>query len=206
MEDINSQIVWSQYYQNTKGRAPSRYLVTAVSMLSQSQLPPNQCAIDLGCGDGVDMRFLLQAGFDVIGVDNYSGAHMELIKTLEGFDKPLWEFVNQSMETFDFPRCGLINASSSLFFNSREAFLSVWESMRTSLDVGGFLVVDVLGDKDDWVSERGYGGFTKMELSNLLNGYEVLLLDEDEPESRFCADKVTQKTWHTFSVIAKKVL
>ena len=77
--------------------------------------------------------------------------------------------------------------------------------MCDSLQEGGILVVDVLGDKDDWVGAREYGGFSRTELVYLLGGFDVLLLDEKGPKQEFCADKTTLKNWHVFSVVAKKV-
>lgn len=102
--------------------------------------------IDLGCGSGIWARQLLDAGYDVLGID-ISPAMIALAKRRA----PRGEFRCESFLRAELPRCAAVTSISEcfnyLFDEQRDvmgALARLFRRIRAALQPGGVLVFDVL--------------------------------------------------------------
>lgn len=110
--------MWPDYIQKTKDKATSKYLIEAVSFISQ----PGD-ALDLGSGSGVESRYLVKQGFKVQAVDAESVAQAALADLIE---QSKVNFILSKFETFSFNHYQLINASYALPFIGAQNFPAFW--------------------------------------------------------------------------------
>jgi hypothetical protein len=67
---------------------------------------------------------------------------------------------------------------------------------------GGWLAVDLFGDRDTWSDDDGITTLTRDEVDRLLAGWHVVEIDEEEVEGRTFSG--TDKHWHVFHVLARR--
>ena len=100
--------------------------------------------VDLGCGTGLLARELVDAGYDVLGID-ISGAMIEIARQRT----PEADFRVGSLFEVGIPRCGAVTAISEvlnyLFDPENEGRGRVFRRVHDSLVPGGVFVFDVLG-------------------------------------------------------------
>jgi SAM-dependent methyltransferase len=102
--------------------------------------------VDLGCGTGLLARELIDAGYDVVGID----ISAEMIRIARS-RAPEAEFRVGSLFEAEFPRCGAVTAVSEvlnyLFDNENETLGlgRLFRRVHEALVPGGVFVFDVLG-------------------------------------------------------------
>jgi SAM-dependent methyltransferase len=102
--------------------------------------------VDLGCGTGLLARKLIDAGYDVLGID-ISGEMIELARSRT----PEAEFRVGSLFEVDLPRCAAVTAVSEVLnylFDAENENLGLGRLFRRvheALVPGGVFVFDVLG-------------------------------------------------------------
>lgn len=102
--------------------------------------------VDLGCGTGLLARELIDAGYDVLGID-ISGEMIELARGRA----PEAEFRVGSLFEVEIPRCGAVTAVSEVLnylFDAENENLGLGRLFRRvheALVPGGVFVFDVLG-------------------------------------------------------------
>lgn len=156
-------------------------------------------AIELGCGRGIEARFLAENGFTVHAYDvdpSVSGALEELAAEL-----PVHPEIVDLAQLRELPRADLILACASLPFVPRDSIDGLWEAVRTALRPGGILAVDLFGVRDDWAGTDGTF-LSRQEVEDLLDGFEVLELVEEEHDGRSFSGP---KHWHTFRGLARRL-
>lgn len=157
-------------------------------------------AIELGCGAGLETRYLLEQGLSADTLDIDPTVAPELSRLSE-----LGPHTHRTMpiEEWDpLPAADLVLACASLPFVPRQAFPLVWSRIREALQPGGILAVDLFGDRDTWASPEGTY-LSRREVGELLVGLEVVELEErDEDGQAFSGPK----HWHAFTLIARRVL
>lgn len=100
--------------------------------------------VDLGCGSGITLRLLCDAGFDVLGIDQ-SESMIELAR----LRVPEAEFRIDSFVTADIPSCVAVTAIGEVFnywfdpANNDDARKKVWERIFQGLVPGGLLLFDM---------------------------------------------------------------
>jgi tellurite methyltransferase len=119
---------WQRYYAATRDAPPAPLLVWAVRLL-----PDGGDALDLGCGAGNDVRYLLRHGFQVTAVDAQAAA-LDALAPLAGPDLRL---VHSTFADFAFEQYDLVNAQLSLPFNPPDTFAAMFERLKSSLKPGG---------------------------------------------------------------------
>jgi tellurite methyltransferase len=187
---------WDVYYTATEGRPPHDLLVRAVSLLE----PPGR-ALDLGAGAGNDTRFLLARGFHVTAVD----ADPAAIRRLRTIGDDRLTVVQATFEEFDFgsDRYDLISAQLALPFLERASFNAVFARLLAALAPGGLFCGDLWGERDDWnTPESGLSFLPREEVMRLLEGYEIVEMQEDE-SSVDLVDGGTRHA-HAFDIIARR--
>ena len=73
--------------------------------------------------------------------------------------------------------------------------------MRAGLRGGGFVVVNIFGDRHEWATEPGTTFLPRAEVERLLDGLEVVTLDEVEEDGNSFKGPTH---WHYFDIIARR--
>ena len=166
----------------------------------QPLLPTHGDALELGCGVGTGARWLAARGFRVRAVD----ALPEAIEVANAFP-----FANgltyecAYMQTLDLPADAydLVVAGFCLFFLSPEDLVAFWPRLVAATRVGGLFMGQFLGPRDDWASD--YTTQTQAEVEAMLAPFEVLFMDEVERDGK--TSQGTDKHWHVFHVVARRL-
>lgn len=190
-----SQKDWSEYYEITKAKPPSKLLVKALEHITSKGK-----AIDIGAGALKDTRYLLEQGFEVTAVDK--SPLMEQEAKALGRDK-LHAFTT-SFEDFDFPENEYDIASSmfALPFTEPEHFEVVFNKIKSSLKKSGIFCGQFFGLNDEWSKNPKMTFHTETQVKELLKGFEIFSFKEVEEDGTTANG--TPKHWHIFHVIARK--
>lgn len=123
---------WNVRYQDstyTAFREPRSLLIEA-----NKWLPEGGCALDLAMGLGYNAAFLIQKGFQVVGVD-ISYVALQKAKTFH----PKILAVCADLESFYFP-ANTFDVVLNFYFLQR----SIWEQVRKWLKPNGLLIVETM--------------------------------------------------------------
>ena len=181
-----------------RGR-PVRPLATrAVGAWSASDQVAAPVALELGAGIGIEAAHLASEGFRVHTYDVDPGVEDAMLALAESH--PIRHRTVRLEELTVLPSADLILSCATLSFVPRADFAGLWQLLRNSLRPGGVLAVDLFGQRDDWAGTDGFYP-SRTELDGLLEGLDVLALDEREHDGRSFAGP---KHWHTFQVIARR--
>lgn len=186
-------------YNAAQADRPVRPLaVAAVEAVDLESASAPRMAIELGCGRGVEARFLAENGFSVLTYDADRSIEPLLVEL--GQVLPITHSSIDLARISALPPAHLVLSCATLPFVRREAFPALWRSIRESLRPGGVLAVDLFGDRDDWAATDGTF-LTRDEVEELLRGLEVVDLVEEECEGRSFSGA---KHWHTYRVVARR--
>ena len=194
----NNTDIWQQYYAKALATPHLKRTEFAVK-LNQS---PTKVAIDCGCGTGSDMDYLHQQAYQVYGFDTHPDA-VEICR--QRFENcSLVEVSQDTFENYDYPRCGILMANSSLYFANPEEFSQTWQKIFAALDVGGVFVGDFMGSKDSWANGHHCPTtpLSEAQVRALFVDFDIIrFVERDEPGVTALGN---DKHWHTFSVVAVK--
>lgn len=167
-------------------------------------------AVELGCGRGIEARFLAENGYTVRTYDaDPSVAPLMAEMTAE---LPVEHRTADLAKITELPGTDLILACATLPFVPRTAFAGLWSTMLQALRPGGILAVDLFGDRDGWAWTDGTF-LRRAEVETLLEGkgldgeeapygvegLEVLTFSEVEREGSSFAGP---KHWHGYQILA----
>jgi trans-aconitate methyltransferase len=165
--------------------------------------PAPGIAIDLGCGDGAESRFLAANGWRVHAFDGADGTEA---RVLNGMPTEALERLDATQIAFEdirsFPAAGLLYAGRSLPFCAETHFAELWRIILTSIEPGGWFVGDFFGPNDSWVGRAGMNFHSRAEVEELLAGFEIDRLDEAEQPA---STPFGNKHMHILTVIAHRV-
>jgi len=189
---------WSKFVEATQNRQPVGYLMEAVEILG----PIKGRALDIGCGSGVDSKYLADNGFQVEAVD-INETSIEQTKKLCAdlsvsiFQKDIVQY-NIVLETYH-----LIIAWNILSFLTKDNSQRIVSSIQDGLVKGGLFVFSFFGPDDDWVkiySEMSF--WTIEELKNLLSKMNFIKVLEEKQRRPGAVGQI--KFWHVIRGIAQK--
>lgn len=200
---------WGEYREKTKQKPPTRPLVKLLEHLTPGK------AIDLGPGSGTDTIFLLENGWEVLGIDidpKTENDIRSIIKSSDNNTQNMDErfiFQNQDFENLELEKDAydLVIGFNSLFFCKQENFKEFFKQITDSIKSGGYLLVNLLGKNDDWSKTEGSKKtfLSREEIEELLEEFEIGEHDIRESEvDKETAVTNTLKHWHTFLVRARK--
>jgi SAM-dependent methyltransferase len=194
---------WSAYYDAQSGREPRELFRRALDMIDQPDIVDAEClAIDLGAGDGTETLELLRRGWCVLAIDREHTSIQELDRRVPQQVADRYEGRVAAFETLTLPRARLVYAGYSLPFCPPSAFPRLWREIEGALRPAGTFVGQFFGVKDDWSSDPDMTFFTHADVVDLLAGFRVLdLKEEDRDGTSFDGPK----HWHLFHVIASRV-
>ncbi|MGO1924720.1 MAG: hypothetical protein ACTH1T_03705, partial [Brachybacterium tyrofermentans] len=165
---------------------------TMVAECSRTDGPAT--AVELGCGIGVEARFLAESGFTVHTVDG--DASVERPMAALSAQLPIHHTSVDLAQLRELPPADLLLSCATLPFVPQPAFGALWSRMRAALRPCGILAVDLFGDRDGWAGTVGTY-LSHGDVEGLLDGLEILELTEDERDGRSFSGP---KHWHTFRV------
>jgi len=187
---------WGSYYDKLRDRPPRRTVVAALDAFGERS---DALAVDLGCGDGRDVIEILRRGWRVVAVDSEPSTPARLAQQIgnpERLEVRVQAFKDLRLEGVD-----LLHAAYALPFTDPADFPSVWQELRDALNPGGWLAVDLFGDRDDWAHTEGMTFLTRSQVEALLQGLDVVLLDEEDEDGHAFTGP---KHWHVFHVLARQ--
>ena len=185
---------WSTYYEASLNKPLHHVFQHAEPYLKAGGL-----AVDLGFGVGLGVQFFLSHGYRVLAVDSDPEAALHLRRRLP--DDAEVECRIQDFNDFDCPPCDVVAALFSLFFLPPSQFLPVWKRLTRALKPGGVFMGQILGVNDDWAA-RGYSVFTKTEVEDLLQDFDITYFEEVDRDGITLLNE--PKHWHIFHIVAIK--
>ena len=191
--------IWQEYYKKVLSKPHMARTELAVKLNNSNK----KIAIDMGCGTGCDSGYIAQLGYHVFSFD-INGESISICQ--ERFKNEAQVTISQSsFENYDYPKCGLIIANSSLFFAQPTLFEITWGRIVASIEKGGVFAGDFMGINDSWAS--GYRSstspMTRSEVEALFSSFEIIRFNERDEIGKTAIGKI--KHWHTFSVVAVKL-
>ncbi|WP_323165529.1 class I SAM-dependent methyltransferase [Pseudomonas bubulae] len=199
-KDPSGTFRWKTYYEHHRDRPASSLLYTALGLASPQT--NSRKDVDLGCGSGNETRALLQAGWDVLALDQELAA-IEMVHAI-GQDHPgaKLEITIQRFESIEtFPPSSLIHAGMALPFCHPDYFEKFWSIVMSALLPGGFFVGQLFGEKDDWASDAARTFHSELEARALFRGLSLKAFEVHEYDGRSMRGT---KHRHRFDVIAQK--
>ncbi|MEU4236971.1 methyltransferase domain-containing protein [Actinoplanes sp. NPDC026619] len=184
---------WAGYNDAQAGRAVRELCADVIELAGPGA---GRTAVDLGCGAGIEAAALLAAGWRVHAVDSAPGT-IERVGVHEGLT-----VVEADLATLGgLPAAGLIYSGYSLQYLAPEGFERLWGMIRDSLRPGGWLAVDLLGDRDEWAGTPGETFLSEGAVRALVDGLDLVRLDEEDAEGPAYGGT---KHWHVFHVVATR--
>lgn len=189
---------WNKFITKTRNRKPVNYLTEAVKILGASKGK----ALDLGCGSGVDSKYLAEQGFQVEAIDSNKTGIIETRKLCKNL--PVVAAEKNIVDYIIKPNAyQLIIAWNILPFLNKDESRAMLLNIQKGLKKGGVFVFSVFGPKDDWAKNHSEMSFwTKEELESLLTKMDFIKFSEEKQKKPGATGEV--KFWHLVRGIAKK--
>lgn len=199
VESLVDSKVWADYNAAQLSR-PVRPLCLAVMELAGPG--DGRQAVDLGCGAGIETGALLRDGWRVHAVDSLAD---EPTRVAAAVPAPLAANLSVEVSPFErlrtLPPADLCLASYSLPFLNPSAFRDFWHLIRTALLPGGFLAVNLFGDRDSWAGIPDWNFHTEADARELFAGLQILAFEVYDADGQSFRGP---KHWHIFDVIARR--
>ena len=155
-------------------------------------------AIDLGCGSGNETVYMLKNGIEVTAIDRQLNKDF-ILNRLNDKEKEKISFSEQDFESVHLESTDAVTAFFSIPFCNPEHFNELWNKIYESINVNGYFVGQLFGDRDGWKDNKLINTFTMEEVKAYLKRYKILKLDEIE-----YTRESDNKKWHFYNIIAKK--
>jgi tellurite methyltransferase len=191
---------WSAYYAAVKGRPPRETLLRALDQFAAESITTG-FAVDLGCGDGRDTVELLRRGWQVLAIDGEPAAIAQL-RSRTDVELQKLETKLDRFESLTLPNADLINASFCLPFCPPEHFPALWNTIVSSLNVGGRFCGQFFGDRDSWAIYPNMTFHTHAQIEQLLQPFKVEYLHEEEHSGTTALGE--EKHWHIFHLVIQQ--
>ena len=187
-------------YNAAQAERPVRPLARRAAALTVDEsAEEGPLAIELGSGAGVEARFLAESGFTVHTFDADPSVEPAMARLSESL--PVVHTTTDLEQLPQLPAADLVLSCATLSFVRRSTFLPLWWTLREAMRPRGIVAVDLFGEHDDWAGTDGTF-VTRGEIEQLLEGLDVLELEEGEHDGRSFSGP---KHWHTFRVIARRL-
>jgi SAM-dependent methyltransferase len=192
---------WAAYYRYTQGREPRPLFLRGLEALAAAGRGPGT-AVDVGSGDGTETMRLLDAGWRVVAIDSAPAAAEVLAPRVHGEARDRLEIRTEPADEVDLPALDLLYSAYVLSYLPPDAFARLWAHAREALRPGGFIVVNIFGDRHEWAGKEPDTTFlSRAEVEALLHGLEVIVIDELEEDG---TSFLGPTHWHVWDVVARR--
>ncbi|KKQ46628.1 hypothetical protein A3B05_00630 [Candidatus Giovannonibacteria bacterium RIFCSPLOWO2_01_FULL_43_160] len=188
---------WDNFIQKTQNRKPISYVADAVKLINTKGLKK---ALDLGCGAGIDAKYLAENDFYVDAVD-FSDASIEQTKKICASSKV--SVIKSDINEFNIITSSyvLIIAWNSLPFLTKKNTRNVLLKIQDGLSNQGIFVFSIFGIEDEWAKTKPEMSFWSIEeFKNVLYKMKFLKLLEEKGEGTLAVGG--SKYWHKIQGIA----
>jgi SAM-dependent methyltransferase len=189
---------WAGYYKWSSRREPRPVLLAACELLGAGA---GRIAVDLGCGQGTEALALLDRGWHVVAVDREPAGLAVLRAEVPARHAGQIQVVRAAFADISIPRAQLIHAGFSLPFCAPRHFPALWTQIRRALLPGAIFAGQLFGTHDSWASKPDMTFHEREGVMALLNGLEILTLDESERDGESFSGP---KHWHVFDILARQ--
>jgi trans-aconitate methyltransferase len=186
---------WAAYADHQAGR-PVRPLFADVLELAGPAA--GRTAVDLGCGAGIETAALLRAGWQTYAIDAAPGTAERLRRIAEGGPLTVRETDLAALDRL--PAADLVYAGYALPYVAGAAFDRLWRLIRDCLRPGGWLAVNLFGDRDEWAGTPGETFLDEAAARRLVDGLELVRFAEEDADGPAYGGA---KHWHVFDIIAR---
>lgn len=196
--DKKASYAWDKFIEVTKNRKPVGFLLEVAEKLKS----PKGLALDLGCGAGVDAKYLAENGFQVEAVDLDKNCLIQTEKICKGLPVAVIQknIIDYEIKTNAYQ---IIISWNTLPFLKKEEAIKVLSGIQEGLIQGGFFVFGLFGPEDGWAKNHPEMSFgTVEELERLLSKMEFIKLLEERQRKPAATGEI--KFWHQIQGIAKK--
>lgn len=203
-ESSKKPSTWEEYYQDTMNADVCKTLTLAHRYFQMEGVNFGK-AVDLGAGSGVDTMFLLKSGWHVLALDVEQRSIDIILSRTDAADLPNLEVVVAPFSEMLLPKeLNLINASRCLPFCHRTDFDKCWETIVSSLAVGGRFCGQFYGEHD-WLASNNPNAtiVTYDEVMRLFKDFKIEYMQIDDGLLP-CSDGKIYPC-HTYHVVAKKI-
>jgi SAM-dependent methyltransferase len=190
---------WSEFYTAQAGRGVRATFVAGLD--ARGELPPGR-AIDLGCGDGVETRELLERGWRVLAIDSDETVEERVRATIgDTADSAPVEIWKRPFEALTgLPEADFVYAGFALPFCDASHFPYLWADIREALQVDGVFAGEFFGPDDDWFGRPGMNFHDSAGVQRMLADLEIIQVVEDNRDGLSFEGP---KHWHVFHVVAR---
>ncbi len=191
---------WAAYYRHTLGREPRPLFTGGMDHVTAAGVVPGR-AVDVGFGDGTETLSLLEAGWQVTAIDGAPAAAEVLEPRVPADARERLAIMIGPAEDVDLAPFDLVYSAYVLSYLEPVSFARLWARIRERLNPGGYVIVNIFGDRHAWAGEPGTTFLPRSGVEALLDGLETLALDETEEDG----DSFIGPThWHVFDIVARR--
>lgn len=198
-------VSWDEYNAHQSGRAPRLSLARAVDAYDAGTgrtVPGSRVAVDLGCGEGIEVSALLDQGWTVHAIDGEAAALRRLAdRTPRALADRLTVHQLSFAEIDALPPADLVHSSYALPYCPPEHFDTVWAAVRDALRPGGVVACQLFGPHDDSYGDPEMTFHTAEQARELLDGLDVVHWEEEDADGMAYTGP---KHWHVFHVVARR--
>ena len=198
--DLPEEQDWAAYYRYTLGREPRPLFLRGWAAIEAAGAGPG-IAVDVGFGDGTETMHLLEAGWRVTAIDSAPAAAEVLEPRVADDARYRLTTVTAPADEVDLPSFDLLYSAYVLSYLPSDAFTRLWAQAREQLLPGGFIVVNIFGDRHAWAGEPDTTFLPRPEVEALLAGLEIIELTEVEEDG---GSFVGPTHWHVFDIVARR--
>jgi SAM-dependent methyltransferase len=191
---------WAAYYRYSLGREPRPLFLRGWTAIQAAGAGPGT-AVDVGFGDGTETMHLLDAGWRVTAIDSAPAAVEILEPRVSDEARDRLTTVTAPADDVDLPPFDLLYSAYVLSYLPPDAFARLWARAREGLRPGGFIVVNIFGDRHGWAAEPDTTFLPRADVEALLDGLEVIELAEVEEDGNSFRGPTH---WHYFDVVARR--
>lgn len=187
---------WKKFVEISKNRKPVSFLIEAAEKSQKG------FALDLGCGAGVDARYLAESGFKVEAVDSSKDSVMQAKKTCKGLNVKV---IEKNIADFEIKKnkYSLIISWNLLPFLDKKQAKKTLVNVKEGLLKNGLFVFSIFGPDDKWAEKHEkMSFFTFKEMEKILSGMKFIkTLEKRETKPEIAGE---MKFWHLIQGLAEK--
>jgi len=206
---VPHDVSWDEYNAHQLGRRPRPSLDMALDAVGPSTSPEasgapteGRVAVDLGCGEGVEVTALLEQGWTVHAVDGEPAALRRLAERTPAEHAGRLHIHHLAYAEIDtLPPADLIHSSYALPYCAPEHFPTAWSAVRAALRPGAVLACQLFGPHDTSFGDPEMTFHSADQARALLDGLEIVHWDEEDADGMAYTGP---KHWHVFHVVARR--